>query len=434
MDGWAGADVGTLGMSRKLTHYLARMRWQERLTRLAAGLEADVDALRRSLGKRRHGDPLRIALYDGYGTASRVHVFGRVLEDEGHAVPAAGDSRWRNLLAMLKRLESDEIAGARVALRVADAELEVVADEEGYFRAWLEPTQPPAAGWHMVEATLLDPPGPSGTPPRAAGRALVPPGDAAFGVVSDLDDTVIQTGATDLFRMARTVLFGSARTRLPFPGVSAFYQALRDGTGDCGNPVFYVSSSPWNLYELLVEFLELQQIPAGPLILRDWGLSEGKFLPTGHAPHKLAAIEGVLDTYPTLPFLLIGDSGQEDPEIYCEVIRRHPGRILAAYIRNVSRNPARARAISRLADEALKDGSALVLADDTLAAARHAAERGWIAAATLAGIGAEKRRDESGAAGSSVAAPPDSSRPKAPTVVLDEEAGGVDRARPGEHR
>jgi phosphatidate phosphatase APP1 len=405
------------------------MRWQEALTRLAASLEADVDALRRSLRKRRRGDPLRIALYCGYGTASRVHVLGRVLEDEGHATPGAGYSRWRNLLAMLKRLESDEVAGAHVALRVADAELEVVADEEGFFRAWLSPTQAPAAAWHAVQATLLDPPCPSGTSVRAAGRALVPPGDAAFGVISDLDDTVIQTGATDLFRMARTVLFGSARSRLPYPGVAAFYQALRDGTGGCDNPVFYVSSSPWNLYELLVEFLDLQHIPAGPLLLRDWGLSERELLPSGHAPHKLAAIEGVLDTYPTLPFLLIGDSGQEDPEIYREIIRSHPGRILAAYIRNVSRDPSRAAAISRLADEVLKDGSALVLADDTLAAARHAAERGWIAAASLAEIGAEKRTDESGAPGSSVAGPPDASRAAAPTVVLDDTAGKTGNAK-----
>ena len=84
------------------------------------------------------------------------------------------------------------------------------------------------------------------------------------------------------------------------------------------NPFFYISKSPWNLYAPLVEYLEVQQ-PLGPLLLRDFGLRPEK-------EHKRKAIEEILATYPKLKFILSGDSGEEDPEIYSAVVHRHPDR------------------------------------------------------------------------------------------------------------
>src|SRR4029450_12845404 len=105
------------------------------------------------------------------------------------------------------------------------------------------------------------------------GEIPIPPSTARFPRVSDIDDTVIQSRVSNFLQAARTVMLGNARTRLPFPGVAAFYQALRKGlTGDEKNPVFYVSSSPWNIYDVISEFMDLQKIPKGPLMLRDWDI------------------------------------------------------------------------------------------------------------------------------------------------------------------
>jgi phosphatidate phosphatase APP1 len=114
-------------------------------------------------------------------------------------------------------------------------------------------------------------------------------------------------------------------------------------------------------------------------MLRDWGINEQTVLVPGHRRHKLGHIRQILDCYPDLPFLLIGDSGQEDPEIYKDVIAEYPGRINAAYIRNVSPSPLRRASIEALTEQVRAEGSSLILADDTLAAARHAHEHGWIA-------------------------------------------------------
>ncbi|HEY8195978.1 MAG TPA: phosphatase domain-containing protein, partial [Gemmatimonadales bacterium] len=281
-------------------------------------------------------------------------------------------------------------------------------------RHWVELNSPPRPGWGAIPLDLLDSDGGA----SSAGRALylTPPASAAFGVISDMDDTVLQSHVTDFIRAARMVLLENARTRLPFPGVAAFYRALQEGgTGGAGNPIFYVSSSPWNLYDVIEEFLEAQQIPAGPLLLRDWDLGPSVF---GNAAYKAGVIREILTTYPSLPFILVGDSGEEDPEIYADIVATHPGRILAMYIRNVRQDPEGSPVIRELAERVSRAGSALVLADDTLAAARHAAAHGWIRDATLSEIGEEKRADEGG--GAKEPAPGVDETPAAPTLVVDQ--------------
>jgi len=244
---------------------------------------------------------------------------------------------------------------------------------------------------------------------------LVPSARARLGVISDMDDTVLQSEITSFIRAARLMLLENARTRLPFPGVAAFYRALeRGGRGDESNPIFYVSSSPWNLHDVIADFLDAQEIPVGPMLLRDWDIGRDMMRTRDY---KRSQIREILATYPALPFILVGDSGQEDPEIYGSLVNDHPGRILAIYIRNVSLHPERSESIRRLAATVAAAGSTLLLADDTLTAARHAAAHGWISEAALAEIGSEKRADE-GTTGTKVETP--GVEPKsAPTVVVD---------------
>ncbi|MFW5950652.1 MAG: App1 family protein [Gemmatimonadota bacterium] len=367
------------------------MDWQRALGKIAVRAEDRVDRARgavyRSLGRER---PVRIAAYRGYGTRRLVHVRGRVLY--GHAPPPAtpGDRWWVNLVHALRRLESDEVAGARVRVRCCGGEAEGTADEEGHFRVTLRPDHVPGRRfWHEATVELVEPRG------RPARAFVAIPRAPRFGVISDLDDTVLHTGVRNLLRMGRDVLFGNAHTRIPFPGVGAFYRALHTA----GNPVFYVSSSPWNLYDVLSQFLHLHRIPAGPMELRDWGISADELIPLGHHSHKRGAIERILRTYPELSFILVGDSGQEDPEIYRELVHDHPDRVLAIYIRSVVRDTRRIRSIEALAHELAPHAIDLVLVDDTIDAARHACERGWIEPAAIDQVAKDQAREEAEARG-----------------------------------
>jgi phosphatidate phosphatase APP1 len=365
-------------------------------------------------------DPHTIALYDGFGANGRVLVQGRVLEDEGIAPSAADHAPWRNALALLRRADADPIPHARVRVTIGGSTQDYDADDEGFFDGWMNAASPQRIDdeWVRVDAELLTPT--LAAPLRAAGRALLPSASPERLVISDVDDTVLQSNVTSFLMAVRTMLFHNARTRLPFPGVAAFYQALRrGGAGKATNPTFYVSSSPWNLYDVIKEFLEIQRIPAGSLMLRDVDIGLGVLSSRHHHTHKREMIRRVLSTYPGVPAILIGDSGQQDPEIYRDVVHDYPQRILAVYIRNVTMNDARSRAIQELAAEILAAGSSLVLADDTLAAARHAAEHGWIAPDSLADIAEEKKADE-GSTPNKEAAPGDRDATETtPTVVIE---------------
>ena len=341
-------------------------------------------------------DPWMVAGYRSFGSAGRVLVRGRAMENEGITAATDTDSLWRNLVNSYRRIEADPLPNALVRATVGGATVEITADDEGFFSKWIDLPAPVTApdGWVPVTLELVAPASP-GVKVESVAQVLLAPPSARFITISDMDDTVLQSHVTSLVQAFRTVLLGNARTRLPFPGVAAFYRALHAGaSGAEQNPIFYVSSSPWNLYDLLVDFLEHQGIPAGPLTLRDWDIDRSALGSGRLHRYKDAAIREIMGAYPELPVILVGDSSQQDPEIYRDVVREFPERVLAIYIRDVKRTEERRAAIASLVAEVEAQKSVLVLADDTVAAARHAAEHGFISPDSLAEIGGEKRMDE----------------------------------------
>ncbi len=162
---------------------------------------------------------------------------------------------------------------------------------------------------------------------------------------------------------------------MPFAGVATFYRVLLAGTA-AENPIFYVSSSEWNLYDFLEDFCKTQGIPKGPFLLQDLKTSLWKLLKSGGGTHmhKVEKIRHLLELFP-LNFILIGDSGQRDAFLYAQVIKEYPGRIQVAYIRDVSKNK-RDEEILKIADDIHEVD--LVLVKDSLHAAEHAHSMGWL--------------------------------------------------------
>lgn len=351
---------------------------------------AEAKRAKRGVKRRLHlfAEP-RVMPFRGHGTPERVFLSGRVLERTGMVSPDARPcGRLAAIGRSLRRLESDEIPGARVELRLGDVAAPAEADEEGYFRVELAPSAPLAPGWHDFTVRLTASMA-GGEGVEARGQVLVPAPDAELGILSDLDDTVVATRSPHRLEMARIVLMHDAHTRTPFPGVGAFYRALSRGPDGRGvNPLFYLSRSAWNLYDLFDRFLDLHHIPRGPLFLEDASVVEAPSRAMGGRQPKAARIRGLLELYPHLPFVLLGDSGQQDPEVYRDVVRAFPGRIRAVYIRDVT--PARRdRDVARIADEVRALGVPMVLARDTAEAAEHAAQAGLVPQ----GAPAEVRRE-----------------------------------------
>jgi phosphatidate phosphatase APP1 len=370
--------------------------WKSKIGAVLGKVDELSDTVRARLKRfSRFDSDLKIIPYVGFGNAGKLIISGRVVNNESIASAQVDDSPLENLFRLYKRLETDEVPGAHVRARYRDLETDAVADEEGYFSIQMEVSSSHSSDvWRDVELELLHPQTKNSDSVTATGRALVPPGSARFGIISDIDDTIIQTNVVNKLRMVLTVALTNERTRLPFEGVAGLYQALQRGsTGNDHNPIFYVSSSPWNLYEPLVEFLDIHGIPLGPLFLRDYG-DHTVVSATQHQGHKIDKIETVLNLYPELQFLLIGDSGEQDPEIYAEAVRRFPTRIRVIYIRNVDPRPERLAAIERLVGEVRNTGCQLVLVPDSESAATHAAGEGLLLVEALSGVRAQRLSDE----------------------------------------
>jgi len=395
--------------------------WAARVDSLLGELRKNINAATNTARAFLDDDPLEILSYRGYGSPSRAHVYGRVLENRGVSVSSDADSTLRNLLNTLRRAESDPLPFARVSVEYGGSASGMTADDEGFFGGWVtvDPPLVESSEWHKYETSLVSPLQPDAPAVKGSGEILIPSPTARFGVISDIDDTVIQSRVSNFLQAARTVMLGNARTRLPIPGVAAFYTALRNGvTGHEKNPVFYVSSSPWNIYDVISEFMDLQKIPHGPLLLRDWDVALSSLASDRHFEHKGVAIRNVMQLYPGMQFILIGDTSQHDPEIYSQIVSEFPDRVKAIYIRDVTSSAERSGAVKKLAEEILAARSVLVLAEDTLGAARHAAEQGWISADALPDVQEEKRADE-GRDQTKVAAP-DGGEPTSgsePTVI-----------------
>ena len=296
-------------------------------------------------------DSLLIRPYRGYANAERLMMKGRVLENE-NLFNGKSESEIRNIIENLKRFDTDELSDARVAMHVNNQTFETITDEEGYFlidAPWEAPLHESEDRWLNTRLELPDELDENNHPISIEGELYFPSSKADYGIISDIDDTVLQTHVTSRFRlkMLYATFMKNAHQRLPMEGVVDLFNAfVKGGDGKQDNPIFYVSSSPWNIYDLLAQFMELQQLPKGPILLRDYGIR-----PSGPLlNHKIETISHILNTFSDLPFIMLGDTASKDADYYLELAKQFPGRIKAVYIRQ-TRDTRNARRMARLIEE-----------------------------------------------------------------------------------
>jgi len=282
--------------------------------------------------------PIKVATYRGFGSDSRIFVQGRVL------VKKSFKYDWQRktigtVLQTYQQFETDEVPNAKLTIEVGHNAYELQSDPEGYFTLDARlgrPMERSAEPWRTISIHLYETPWKK-TDIRTTTTVLIPSTRAAIGVITDIDDTIIHTGVTSplKWKVIYNTFFKSAERRKAFDEVGAFFQSLQTGSsGKDYNPVFYVSNSPYNLYERIKRFLKHNALPKGPLLLRDIGIPY-RLHPLAYRGHKASSIIRILETYPDLRFILVGDSGEKDTYIYNEIANDFPDRIVAIFIRDV---------------------------------------------------------------------------------------------------
>ena len=296
--------------------------------------------------------PVRLQPYFGYRSRDRLVLSARALRSGKPGFEKRG--RIQAMRTMLAQFASREEAGVPVTLEIDVAGIamrhEAETDSEGFVRfdIALDPPfdLPPDPVWEIVALRWFNRDGPQ----CIDAHVLAPGAQSRLAVISDIDDTIIETGITGGMRAVarnwRRLLAELPDDRIAVPGADVFYGALGGGQllppGELRperripathRPFFYVSSSPWNLFSYLVAFQRAKGLPLGPLMLRDWGFDRATFGSGSHGLHKTAAIDAILAMYPELRFALIGDDTQGDLPAYADAIARNPTRVAAIFIR-----------------------------------------------------------------------------------------------------
>ena len=327
-------------------------------------------------------DPLQIIAFQTYGTSQHLYLRGRAIEDESINLEQKG--AFKLLFNAWKRFETDEIKNTELKVKMGDGIFFYTkTDDDGYFLLDEKfddiGNYANEEGWvnfefsyreEYVKRTIR-------SRNRFPGEMLIPSKKASFGVISDIDDTILHTGLVSVlkWRVLFNTLLTSAGKRIPLEGAPEFYHLLHRGkTGNEANPIFYVSHSPWNLYRYLEFFLKKNNFPKGPIILRNFPRPFSK-KNKGEKPQKQKEILNLLKAYPKLKFILIGDSGEHDPNIYLEIAEAYPDRISAIYLQSVNHKKKMLRVCELYKDYKT---TPMLLVESSEQATEHAKKNGFI--------------------------------------------------------
>lgn len=269
---------------------------------------------------RRRGWRPRVLVYTGYGTPGWVRVFGRVLlTPPGTRRRDIEDGRrgWR-------RFFSAKLAGVPVTIDVGGHSHEACSGRGGYIDEIVQADLQP--GW---AAALLSA---EGSSPAEASLRVVGP-DSHRGIVSDIDDTVMITALPRPLLAFWNTFVRTESSRRPVPGVAHLLSEL--AAEDPEAFIVYLSTGPWNVAPALDAFLTRHGFPSGPLLLTDWGPTPEGWFRSGRE-HKRSQLRRLISELPQLEWLLVGDDGQHDPELYAEAAELAPGRVRAVVIRQLT--------------------------------------------------------------------------------------------------
>ncbi|UJH92820.1 DUF2183 domain-containing protein [Antarcticibacterium sp. 1MA-6-2] len=339
--------------------------------------------IKRIIGKQKV-DNVLVTPYRSYGTKNHLYVLGRALDDVPLKI-VEDQSLIMTFRNTFRQFNTYEIKDAAIDLHLPEKlKLSTKTDGEGYFL--FDETintnlseKADEEGWVKVDLHFR---GESvrNTGEREdnfQGELLIPEDNAEFGIISDIDDTILKTDVTSFLklRLLKNSLLTNAYERIPLKGAPELYQKLHCGKhGENKNPIFYLSNSPWNLYQYLKLFLDYNKFPKGPILLRNFrGPFDRSLKP--EKPHKQKEIINILKTYPDLNFILIGDSGEHDASIYTDIAVQYPDRILAIYLRSVNHRRQMER-VQSIVDEFRT--TPVLMMDNSKEAEEHARENGFI--------------------------------------------------------
>ncbi len=297
--------------------------------RLATSVQLRFEEARRNFAVRRGYQPTVLS-FTGYGTTSWIRVLSRVVMASDEAfengrrlakVVEDGVRGWRNFV-------SPPVPFAEVQVKVGEQTFTVQADRGGVVDSVVEVQMEP--GWQTIQLWAAD-------REVSASDIFIVHDEVTTGLVSDIDDTVVVTALPRPLLAAWNSFVLDEHARTPTPGMAVLMHRVLESNPR--SPVVYLSTGAWNVAQTLSRFLSRNLYPFGPLLLTAWGPTEDRWFRSG-MEHKVTQLERLAQDFPHMKWLLVGDDGQHDPEIYADFARRHPEKVRAIVIRQLTPSEA----------------------------------------------------------------------------------------------
>ncbi len=329
--------------------------------------------IKKSIGKL---DVLMVQPLYAFGNEQEVRVQGRVIELYRQSRPSGDKSVLQNLLAAIRRYAGNSVPGVLVDIDFQGQQITVKSDVDGIVRGNFQRKKEWKREKDFVIFQLREEEGVIPDKKQQQIPVFCFLSTHSMGMISDIDDTILISHATKIGKKFWLSIAKNAYTRRPLPGISRLYKTFYNG-GE--NPVFYVSSSDWNLYDMMQDFIRYRDLPQGSLLMHDLSINLKNFWKSGGGSHqhKLEKIEMLFSFYSGMKFVLVGDSGQKDPELYAEIIKKYPERVLAVYIREIKKDEAREKKLK----EAVETSETLIniaFVKSAAEALAHARKKGVI--------------------------------------------------------
>lgn len=279
-----------------------------------------------------------IKLYRGYANEQELIIFGHLFEPNTASSYEFEKKRFKNAKSVIRMYRVKTLPNTDVYLEHNNTRIHTKTLDDGYFKFCIPLKEEVGYGWTDYYVSTVSAEGEV----REKG-SFIRPYEGNLGFISDIDDTFLISHTSSFFKKLYILLWKNINDRKLFEDVVPHYQALstagRDNKGE-RNAFFYVSSSEWNLYNFIVKFAKIHQLPRAVMLLKDIKTSLWDFFRTGRGSHnhKFDKIKHILEFYPHLQYTLLGDDSQHDPYLYEDICKIFPCTVKAVYIRQTGRH------------------------------------------------------------------------------------------------
>jgi len=269
-----------------------------------------------------------IEIYNHFGNSHKIIIEGRMLHSKNLPVATKDDNIFKNLWRKLNQLENNEIKNQQIFAYFQDKKYTTTGDDEGYFRFELNSDIELSQGYENIRLNIKD--------NKKNENIKVPIfTQKSIAIISDFDDTVIVSDVTNKLKLSNNLLLKNYKQRDLISGMKERFQnILSRNSISHPTPLFFVTGSPQQLFNSIEKFLNHHNFMEHVLITKQiHGQDKDSLL--DQISYKLQHIEELIEFYPNFKWVLFGDSGEKDKEIYNSLSKKYPSKIEAFYIRDV---------------------------------------------------------------------------------------------------